>query len=115
MYNGYRRERNTNRETKMAARTYEYYDACNNRLNYGGAMAPASYFEKSTGLTAGRFITGSGYVYGFRADGTKAAVTRVVAFKTNNPSLHKCGAKCRNAHGPNCECSCKGEFHGVDG
>ena len=98
----------------MAARTYTYYDADNNELTYGGAMAPARYFEESTGLAAGRFIKGSGYVYGFLRDGTKAAVARVVGFKNHNPSLHKCGAKCRNARGPGCECSCKGEFHGVD-
>jgi len=99
----------------MQARTYTYYDAGGEELHYGGAMAPASYFERSTGLKAGRFIKGSGYVYGFRPDGTRAAVHRVVAFKNQNPSLHKCGAKCRNAKGHNCECSCKGEFHGIDG
>jgi hypothetical protein len=27
-------------------------------------------------------------------------------------TTHKCGAKCRNATGPSCECSCKGEHHG---
>lgn len=30
---------------------------------------------------------------------------------TYNPNV-KCGAKCRNATGPNCECSCAGENHG---
>lgn len=39
-------------------------------------------------------------------------VTRIVA---HNPagSLHKCGSKCRSAKGSNCECSCRGEFHGA--
>ncbi len=99
----------------MAARTTTLYDTDNNVLNYGGCMSPASYFETSTGLTAGPFIKGSGYMYGFRPDGTQAAVHRVVAFQNHNPSLHKCGARCRNAKGPNCECSCRGEFHGIDG
>ena len=99
----------------MAARTHTLYDADNNPLSYGGAMTPASYFEASTGLAAGKFVKGSGYLYGYRNDGTKASVARVVAFKNHNPSLHKCGARCRNATGPNCECSCKGEFHGVNG
>lgn len=27
-------------------------------------------------------------------------------------TTHNCGAKCRNATGPACECSCKGEHHG---
>lgn len=104
----------TRQGNEMASRTYTYYDADHNALSYGGAMSPASYFEKSTGLLPGRFIKGSGYVYGFRSDGSKAAVSRVVAFKNHNPSLHECSAKCRSAHGPNCECSCKGEFHGVN-
>lgn len=26
---------------------------------------------------------------------------------------HKCGAKCRHATGPTCDCSCGGKFHGV--
>ena len=99
----------------MAARTHTLYDANNNKLTYGGAMSPASYFEESTGMKAARFIKGSGYMWGYRSDGTKTPVSRAVAFKNHNPSLHKCGAKCRNAQGPNCECSCGGEFHGVDG
>ena len=41
-------------------------------------------------------------------------VTRIVYYKTNG-SKHKCGARCRNAKGPNCECSCNGESHGADG
>jgi hypothetical protein len=28
------------------------------------------------------------------------------------PSLHQCGARCRAAKGPNCECSCSGANHG---
>ena len=39
-------------------------------------------------------------------------VTRWVRFKIN-PSLHKCDARCRNAKGHDCECSCGGEFHGA--
>ncbi len=91
-----------------------YYADDGERLTYGGAMSPATYYESSTGLTAGRFIKGSGYIYGFAKDGSRRSVHRIVAFKTQNPSLHKCGAKCRNAKGHNCECSCKGEFHGID-
>lgn len=29
-------------------------------------------------------------------------------------SNHKCNGKCRNATGPNCECSCKGANHGAN-
>ncbi len=39
-------------------------------------------------------------------------VTRRIEFKSN-PSLHKCDARCQNATGHVCECSCHGEFHGA--
>lgn len=45
--------------------------------------------------------------------GAVLPVTRKIFFKSN-PSLHKCGSRCRGAKGHDCECSCGGEFHGVD-
>jgi hypothetical protein len=39
-------------------------------------------------------------------------VTRVIEFKAN-PSLHKCGTKCRHAKGGTCECECGGKYHGA--
>ena len=39
-------------------------------------------------------------------------VTRIIFFK-KNPSLHKCDARCLNATGQNCECSCGGANHGA--
>jgi len=39
-------------------------------------------------------------------------ITRKIDFKCN-PSLHKCDARCRNAKGKNCECSCRGKNHGA--
>lgn len=38
-------------------------------------------------------------------------ITRVISFGSN-PSLHKCDARCMNAKGHNCECSCGGANHG---
>jgi len=38
-------------------------------------------------------------------------VTRTIFYKSN-PSLHKCDARCVNATGHDCECSCGGENHG---
>jgi hypothetical protein len=35
----------------------------------------------------------------------------VIDYKTN-PSLHKCDARCQNAKGRTCECSCGGQYHG---
>lgn len=41
-------------------------------------------------------------------------ITRVI-YRKANPSNHKCDARCRNAKGHNCECSCGGKFHGAGG
>jgi hypothetical protein len=41
-------------------------------------------------------------------------VTRRIEYKSN-PSLHKCDARCLNATGHNCECSCGGKNHGAGG
>jgi len=39
-------------------------------------------------------------------------VTRVI-FRKANPSNHKCDARCLNATGQQCECSCGGKNHGA--
>jgi hypothetical protein len=44
--------------------------------------------------------------------GKLVPITRRVFFKSN-PSLHKCDARCLNATGHNCECSCGGKNHGA--
>lgn len=49
----------------------------------------------------------------FRSDGTGSLpIIRTIFFK-KNPSLHKCDARCLNATGHNCECSCGGKNHGA--
>jgi hypothetical protein len=49
----------------------------------------------------------------YKFDGTGSQpVDRVIYFK-KNPSLHKCDARCLNAKGHNCECSCGGKNHGA--
>ena len=40
-------------------------------------------------------------------------VTRIVRHDENG-SGHKCDSRCRCAKGGDCECSCGGEFHGID-
>lgn len=40
-------------------------------------------------------------------------VTRIICFNPNG-TAHKCGAHCRCAKGGDCECSCGGQFHGID-
>jgi len=42
---------------------------------------------------------------------TVLPVTRKIEYKSN-PSKHKCDARCVNAKGHSCECSCGGQFHG---
>jgi len=39
-------------------------------------------------------------------------ITRSIQYKSN-PSLHKCDARCMNATGHICECSCGGLNHGA--
>lgn len=39
-------------------------------------------------------------------------LTRRIVRKAN-PSNHKCDARCMNAKGMNCECSCGGSNHGI--
>ena len=99
----------------MAARTFTYYDADGNELS--GPILDMQAWEwkkKMPEFDLPRRIKGTlGYVRGY-LNGVATPVHRVVAFKNHNPSLHKCGARCRNAKGPNCECSCGGEFHGAD-
>lgn len=46
------------------------------------------------------------------ADATMA-ITRIIRYK-KNPSLHKCDARCMNATGHDCECSCGGKNHGIN-
>ncbi len=41
-------------------------------------------------------------------------LTRVIYYK-KNPSLHPCDHRCMNAKGHDCECSCGGKNHGING
>ena len=53
-------------------------------------------------------------IVGLPKDGPHAffPVTRTINYK-DRPSLHKCDARCLNAKGHNCECSCGGVNHGA--
>ena len=44
--------------------------------------------------------------------GDRIGADRVIFYKSR-PSLHKCDARCMNAKGHNCECSCGGANHGI--
>ena len=45
-------------------------------------------------------------------DGRRVVVERAIERKAN-PSNHKCDARCLNATGFKCECSCGGKSHGA--
>ena len=50
---------------------------------------------------------------GYGPNGEYLPVTRVIFYKVNGRN-HVCSSICRNARHGNCECSCKGVFHGAD-
>jgi hypothetical protein len=68
-------------------------------------------FPEYQGLTYKR---DKGYRWvGTDGQGIRQPVERLIYFKTDRPSLHKCDGRCRSAKGPNCECFCRGQYHGA--
>lgn len=55
-----------------------------------------------------------GFVPGATFDRDAVPVDRIIEYK-QNPSLHKCDARCQHAKGRMCECACGGRFHGFAG
>ena len=51
------------------------------------------------------------YAVGAIGSSVRPITRRVIFVDTDKPT--KCGAMCRNAKGPMCDCSCKGENHGA--
>lgn len=51
------------------------------------------------------------YAIGAIGSSVRPITRRVIFTETDRPT--KCGAMCRNAKGPMCDCSCKGENHGA--
>lgn len=83
-------------------------------------MANMRYFAEYNGQTVrlsnvwhdGHVSTRAHHFYGTAPDGAiKVQCSRAIEFK-RNPSLHKCDARCLNAKGHSCECSCGGANHG---
>ena len=60
----------------------------------------------------GHVSTKAAHFIGRAADGTKLRAERKIERKSN-PSNHKCDARCLNATGFLCECSCGGKNHGA--
>jgi hypothetical protein len=49
---------------------------------------------------------------GQKSNGETVPTTRIVEWKVNG-KRHECDARCRNATGRNCECACRGRYHGA--
>jgi len=79
-------------------------------------MANIRYFAGTEQLSAvhhdGSIYTGAKHFTGLTASGVRVAVERAIERKSN-PSNHKCDARCLNATGFRCECSCGGKNHGA--
>ena len=93
-------------------------------------MATIKYFNGTTelqhphGMNNTQFAAAFPNVKGIRYDGFQRMVgylpgtrevrpiERHIEFKSN-PSMHICDARCMNARGRMCECSCGGKNHGA--
>jgi hypothetical protein len=79
-------------------------------------MARILYFTADQQLTAvhhdGSIYTSAKHFTGVTPDGRRVVVERAIERKAN-PSNHKCDARCLNATGFKCECSCGGKHHGA--
>ena len=98
----------------MTARTYTYYAADGSEVHGPIVDCQLWQWEREMPGIRPKHIKGCGlpYLYGYQGK-QRVQVVRVVAFKNHKPSLHKCGARCMNSTGPNCECSCGGKNHGA--
>jgi len=79
-------------------------------------MATFRYFTGTEQLTniwhdQSCYVTAKHFT-GLTADGRRVTVERKIERK-RNPSQHKCDARCMNATGFLCECSCGGKNHGA--
>lgn len=89
--------------------TVRYFNGTD-RVDYYGPIDNAEFAQRFPGIKGIRYDSFARIVG--RLDGVLVPITRRVFFKSN-PSLHKCDARCRNAKGHNCECSCGGKNHGA--
>ena len=87
------------RETDMAS--FKYF-----ATHQGQVIELANVFHD------GAVSTKANHFIGVAQDGSKLRAERKIERKTN-PSMHKCDARCLNATGHLCECSCGGKNHGA--
>lgn len=78
----------------------------------GSVLVNHAYVEKSAWLkSAGAARAYGSYYWVGVVNGVHVPVDRVINYK-RAPSLHVCDARCQNARGHICECSCGGLNHG---
>ena len=79
-------------------------------------MAKILHFTAGQQLTAiqhdGSIFTSAKHFTGLTDDGRRVQVERAIERKSTPPN-HKCDARCLNATGFKCECSCGGKNHGA--
>lgn len=90
--------------------TVKYFSGTS-EVTFAGSMRNAQFAAMFPGATAKRYDGFSRYV-GKDELGNLLPINRVI-FRKSSPSNHKCDARCRNAKGGNCECSCGGKYHGA--
>ena len=99
-------------------KTMKFFTASGERVKayYGNSLDAVRMFGSKDATHRTRL---GQYVIGYRP-GTSGMnpedcvpVARAILYDENG-SKHICSSKCRCAKGGNCECSCGGEFHGVD-
>jgi hypothetical protein len=92
--------------------TIKYFSGQNEVANPHG-LDNASFAAFYPGVKGLRYDSFQKLV-GYDQDKVMLPIERRIEFKSN-PSLHVCNAKCMNATGRICECSCGGKNHGYGG
>ena len=99
----------------MAKSEYRYYagDDVYHEVEY---VSYREHMQRFPGVKALVAPGGGVCVLGFKrveGKGVTVPLDRWVDYRVDKPSLHKCDARCMNAKGHNCECSCGGKNHGL--
>ena len=97
----------------MAIETTKYFNG-EIELTAGVWYMPRREFaERFPGVKGRPVDSVSLFVGSITGDRTVQPVTRIIDYK-RNPSRPKCDARCMNAKGRTCECSCGGKNHGLN-
>jgi hypothetical protein len=82
-------------------------------FRYFADLADGTTVQLSNVWHDGHVSTKACHFFGTAPDGSrKVQATRAIERKSN-PSNHTCDARCLNARGFKCECSCGGKNHGA--